>query len=48
MVIQPEDSVDADFAAYTGNFGLVFKTYFLGGDFNNLNLLIDKLKNKKF
>lgn len=47
MVIQPEDSIDVDFEAYTGKFGLLFRTCFLNGNFENLNFLINSLKNNK-
>ncbi len=48
MVIQPEDSTDVDFEAYTSKFGLVFRTCFFNDNFKNLNFLLSSLKNKKF
>lgn len=47
IMIQPEDSVDVDFEAYTSKCGLLFRTCFLNGNFENLNFFIDSLKNNK-
>ena len=36
MVIQPEDSIDVNFEAYTNKWGLMFKTYFVNDNFQNI------------
>lgn len=48
MVIQPEDSIDVNFEAYTNKWGLMFKTYFVNDNFQNIDFLINSLKSKKF
>lgn len=47
MVMDPEDSIDVGLEAYTYELGLTFKVNSFGSNFENIDFLVNSLKNKK-